>query len=193
MWWIITLSTQRLSATIILLWWDFLCELCNSNASAQITTRLLSFGFFPLLLYLLTSALSFQTMRSTPQRWNHKHLVTGRGGPTLGKGRCCHDYGLTVRCCCDARVLISSIMKYKKFITIMQAALGVAPLNKRELIPPPRKLWKPARWVALCVHVFVSVCVCAGIFPLNVWGCVGTRPEWGGQEINVKSKWIHLC
>uniref|UniRef100_A0A4W6FK17 Tight junction protein 2 n=1 Tax=Lates calcarifer TaxID=8187 RepID=A0A4W6FK17_LATCA len=36
-------------------------------------------------------------------------------------------------------------MKYKKFITIMQAALGVAPLNKRELIPPPRKLWKPAR------------------------------------------------
>lgn len=36
-------------------------------------------------------------------------------------------------------------MKYKKFITIMQAALGVAPLNKRELMPPPRKLWKPAR------------------------------------------------
>uniref|UniRef100_A0A8C4INN5 Tight junction protein 2 n=1 Tax=Dicentrarchus labrax TaxID=13489 RepID=A0A8C4INN5_DICLA len=31
-------------------------------------------------------------------------------------------------------------MKYKKFITIMQAALGVAPLNKRELIPPPRLL-----------------------------------------------------
>ncbi|XP_071013291.1 tight junction protein ZO-2-like isoform X6 [Oncorhynchus clarkii lewisi] len=35
-------------------------------------------------------------------------------------------------------------MKYKKFITIMQAAIGVAPLNKRELMPPPRKLWKPA-------------------------------------------------
>ncbi|KAK7912754.1 hypothetical protein WMY93_012965 [Mugilogobius chulae] len=33
-------------------------------------------------------------------------------------------------------------MKYKKFITIMQAALGVAPLNKRELIPAPRKLWR---------------------------------------------------
>lgn len=41
--------------------------------------------------------------------------------------------------------LMSGNMKYKKFITIMQAALGVAPLNKRELIPPPRKLWKPAR------------------------------------------------
>ena len=38
-----------------------------------------------------------------------------------------------------------STMKYKKFITIMQAALGVAPLNKRELIPAPRKLWKPHR------------------------------------------------
>uniref|UniRef100_A0A8C9V3T3 Tight junction protein ZO-2-like n=1 Tax=Scleropages formosus TaxID=113540 RepID=A0A8C9V3T3_SCLFO len=34
-------------------------------------------------------------------------------------------------------------MKYKKFITIMQAAMGIAPLNKRELLPPPRKLWKP--------------------------------------------------
>uniref|UniRef100_A0A674P7G9 Tight junction protein 2b (zona occludens 2) n=1 Tax=Takifugu rubripes TaxID=31033 RepID=A0A674P7G9_TAKRU len=40
-------------------------------------------------------------------------------------------------------------MKYKKFITIMQAALGVAPLNKRELMPPPRKLWKP-KHVAVC-------------------------------------------
>uniref|UniRef100_A0A8C1TD39 Tight junction protein 2a (zona occludens 2) n=1 Tax=Cyprinus carpio TaxID=7962 RepID=A0A8C1TD39_CYPCA len=27
-------------------------------------------------------------------------------------------------------------MKYKKFITIMQAAIGIAPLNKRELLPP---------------------------------------------------------
>lgn len=39
-WRITTLSTQRLSATIILLWWDFLCELCNSDASTQISTRL---------------------------------------------------------------------------------------------------------------------------------------------------------
>ncbi|XP_056231636.1 tight junction protein ZO-2-like isoform X2 [Seriola aureovittata] len=45
-------------------------------------------------------------------------------------------------------------MRYKKFITIMQAALGVAPLNKRELIPPPRKLWKPAReWYSSEVYV----------------------------------------
>ncbi|XP_041936382.1 tight junction protein ZO-2a isoform X2 [Alosa sapidissima] len=34
-------------------------------------------------------------------------------------------------------------MKYKKFITIMQAAIGIAPLNKRELLPPGRKLWRP--------------------------------------------------
>ncbi|XP_029998874.1 tight junction protein ZO-2-like isoform X2 [Sphaeramia orbicularis] len=40
---------------------------------------------------------------------------------------------------------MNSNMKYKKFITIMQAALGVAPLNKREMMPPPRKLWKRAR------------------------------------------------
>ncbi|KAL2087380.1 hypothetical protein ACEWY4_016208 [Coilia grayii] len=35
------------------------------------------------------------------------------------------------------------MMKYKKFITIMQAAIGIAPLNKRELLPPGRKLWRP--------------------------------------------------
>ncbi|XP_014871166.1 tight junction protein ZO-2a isoform X3 [Poecilia latipinna] len=34
-------------------------------------------------------------------------------------------------------------MKFKKFITIMQAAMGVVPLNKRELMPPGRKLWRP--------------------------------------------------
>nr|XP_020470771.1 tight junction protein ZO-2 isoform X2 [Monopterus albus] len=34
-------------------------------------------------------------------------------------------------------------MKFKKFITIMQAAVGIVPLNKRELLPPGRKLWRP--------------------------------------------------
>ncbi|XP_030291066.1 tight junction protein ZO-2a isoform X2 [Sparus aurata] len=34
-------------------------------------------------------------------------------------------------------------MKFKKFITIMQAAIGIVPLNKRELLPPGRKLWRP--------------------------------------------------
>ncbi|KAM8887034.1 tight junction protein 2-like isoform 4-T4 [Spinachia spinachia] len=49
---------------------------------------------------------------------------------------------------------MSGAMKYKKFITIMQVALGVAPLNKRELIPPPRKLWKPPReWYSSEVSV----------------------------------------
>ncbi|KAM9734878.1 tight junction protein ZO-2a isoform 2-T2 [Menidia menidia] len=33
-------------------------------------------------------------------------------------------------------------MKFKKFITIMQAAIGIVPLNKRELMPPGRKLWR---------------------------------------------------
>lgn len=86
-----------------------------------------------------------QTLCSTPQRCDQKHLLTGRVRPTGGKRRCCHGNRLTEWRCCDARALMSSNMKYKKFITIMQAALGVAPLNKRELIPPPRKLWKPAR------------------------------------------------
>ncbi|KAJ8262893.1 hypothetical protein COCON_G00153500 [Conger conger] len=35
-------------------------------------------------------------------------------------------------------------MKYKKYFTVMQAALGIAPLNKREFLPPPRRLWKTA-------------------------------------------------
>ncbi|KAK7120185.1 hypothetical protein R3I94_020255 [Phoxinus phoxinus] len=35
-------------------------------------------------------------------------------------------------------------MKYKKFITIMQAAIGVAPLNKQELLPAGRRLWRPS-------------------------------------------------
>ncbi|KAM4528115.1 tight junction protein ZO-2a isoform 2-T2 [Odontesthes bonariensis] len=34
-------------------------------------------------------------------------------------------------------------MKFKKFITIMQAAIGIVPLNKRELMPSDRKLWRP--------------------------------------------------
>lgn len=38
-------------------------------------------------------------------------------------------------------------MKFKKFITIMQAAMGIVPLNKRELLPPGRKLWRPPGWV----------------------------------------------
>lgn len=36
----------------------------------------------------------------------------------------------------------SSKMKYKKFFTIMQVAVGIVPLNKREFLPPPRRLWK---------------------------------------------------
>ncbi|KAI7797996.1 putative tight junction protein ZO-2-like, partial [Triplophysa rosa] len=31
--------------------------------------------------------------------------------------------------------------KYKKFFTVMQAAVGIVPLNKREFLPPPRRLW----------------------------------------------------
>lgn len=44
-------------------------------------------------------------------------------------------------------------MKFKKFITIMQAAMGIVPLNKRELLPPGRKLWRPPGWVRAAVHV----------------------------------------
>lgn len=147
MWWITTLSAQRLSATIILLWWDFLWELCNNNASTQISTRLFCFFVF---IFPLTAALSplFSTQLSDSaldfSAPRPEHLLTGRE-PTVGKWRWRHGNRLTVKCCYDASALMSNTMKYKKFITIMQAALGVAPLNKRELIPPPRKLWKPAR------------------------------------------------
>lgn len=149
-WRISSLSSQRLSATIILLSWDFRCELCNGNASPQITTWL-----FCLLALLprLRWALGSQTTCFTRQRRSHKHPVTRRVSVGGGEPSYCHVDWVTDRCCCVARESLRSNMKYKKFITIMQAALGVAPLNKRELIPPPRKLWKPARWVRLCVRV----------------------------------------
>lgn len=148
MWRITTLSTQRLSATIILLWWDFLCELCNNNASTQISTRLFCFfkNIFPptaALSPLFSTQLSGGVLDSSAPR--PETFTDRKGGPTVGKWRCRHGNRLTDKGCYDARALMSNNMKYKKFITIMQAALGVAPLNKRELIPPPRKLWKPAR------------------------------------------------
>ncbi|KAK1801048.1 hypothetical protein P4O66_022752 [Electrophorus voltai] len=34
-------------------------------------------------------------------------------------------------------------MKYKKFLPVLQAALGIVPLNKQEFLPPQRRLWKP--------------------------------------------------
>lgn len=140
---ITTLSTQRLSATIILLWWDFLCELCNGDASTQITTRLLFFFFFFfsfLSFYLPCLPLEPQTTAQLLSSWCGGGRVHT---PSAGRRRRRHGDRVTGRCCPDA--LRNMNMKYKKFITIMQAALGVAPLNKRELIPPPRKLWKPAR------------------------------------------------
>ncbi|TRY71408.1 hypothetical protein DNTS_013706 [Danionella cerebrum] len=47
-------------------------------------------------------------------------------------------------------------MKYKKFITIMQAAIGVAPLNKRELMPPGRRLWRPSGDQTSQIELFKS-------------------------------------
>uniref|UniRef100_A0A4W5KUL9 Tight junction protein 2b (zona occludens 2) n=1 Tax=Hucho hucho TaxID=62062 RepID=A0A4W5KUL9_9TELE len=62
-------------------------------------------------------------------------------------------------------------MKYKKFITIMQAAIGVAPLNKRELMPPPRKLWKP-----------LSMFSPSSLLTVFVLGC---SPQSSGMEETV--------
>lgn len=77
-----------------------------------------------------------------------------------------------------------SNMKFKKFITIMQAAMGIVPLNKRELLPPGRKLWRPPGWVKLrCAYelvcmkwMFVCLYVAVGLFKYkhllylyNIW------------------------
>uniref|UniRef100_A0A3Q3A2D2 Tight junction protein 2 n=1 Tax=Kryptolebias marmoratus TaxID=37003 RepID=A0A3Q3A2D2_KRYMA len=67
-------------------------------------------------------------------------------------------------------------MKFKKFITIMQAAMGVVPLNKRELLPPGRKLWRPELVVAsrnallICeALIFVSLSPQNPVMEETVW------------------------
>lgn len=78
-----------------------------------------------------------------------------------------------------------SNMKFKKFITIMQAAMGIVPLNKRELLPPGRKLWRPPGWVKqrckyelVCIKWMFVYClyVAFGVFKykhllylFNIW------------------------
>lgn len=156
-------------------------------------------GFFfllsssQLLLCLLRSALCAQTALATAAGSLTEWRGGGGGGtdrptdrPTSGGRRRrrsrrsnCHGNKLT-SAAVSPEPLMSSNMKYKKFITIMQAALGVAPLNKRELIPPPRKLWKPARWV---LHVCVSVCVCLfmcvlGLFAHWMLELGGSGADW---------------
>lgn len=142
--WITILSTRRLSATIILLRWDFLGELCNNNASTQIRTQLflLLLSSSQQLHRLLCSDCAHYSGRNPDRVEKRRSDRSASGGrrrqETKRRKKNCHGDKLT-------DLLMSGNMKYKKFITIMQAALGVAPLNKRELIPPPRKLWKPAR------------------------------------------------
>ena len=96
----------------------------------------------PLLFHLLCSDDVLGSSALQPQ--THSDSNHGR---TVDKWSCSYSNRLTARFRFAARALMSNNMKYKKFITIMQAALGVAPLNKRELIPPPRKLWKHSQWV----------------------------------------------
>lgn len=36
---------------------------------------------------------------------------------------------------------LSEMVKYQKYITVMQLALGVTAINKEERLPPKRKMW----------------------------------------------------
>lgn len=87
MWWITTLSTQRLSATIILLWWDFLWELCNNNASTQISTRL--FCFF--CLYFPPHCCSVSSVQHSALRQRPRLFSTAAGTFADRKGTNCRQ------------------------------------------------------------------------------------------------------
>lgn len=77
-------------------------------------------------------------------------------------------------------------MKFKKFITIMQAAMGIVPLNKRELLPPGRKLWRPPGWVRAAVHVTGSN------WKANVAAGLNCRLMCPSAEMSVLGK-VSLC
>uniref|UniRef100_A0A672KPK5 Tight junction protein ZO-2-like n=1 Tax=Sinocyclocheilus grahami TaxID=75366 RepID=A0A672KPK5_SINGR len=48
-------------------------------------------------------------------------------------------------------------MKCKKFFTVMQVAVGIVPLNKREFLPPPRRLWKSHEICSLSNEKFLII------------------------------------
>lgn len=67
----------------------------------------------------------------------------------------------------------------------MQAAMGIVPLNKRELLPPGRKLWRPPGWVWLPYRTGT----CIGCFLLEdgfLYPAVAV--QWGKQQIFLKKK-----
>ncbi|KAG5839379.1 hypothetical protein ANANG_G00204370 [Anguilla anguilla] len=42
---------------------------------------------------------------------------------------------------CGFVVAVDNMVKYQKYITVMQLALGVTAINKEERLPPKRKMW----------------------------------------------------
>lgn len=67
----------------------------------------------------------------------------------------------------------------------MQAAMGIVPLNKRELLPPGRKLWRPPGWVWLLYRTGT----CIGCFLLEdgfLYPAVAV--QWGNQRFLKKKQ-----
>uniref|UniRef100_A0A8C5GVV4 Tight junction protein ZO-2-like n=1 Tax=Gouania willdenowi TaxID=441366 RepID=A0A8C5GVV4_GOUWI len=63
-------------------------------------------------------------------------------------------------------------MKFKKFITIMQAAVGIVPLNKRELLPPVQ-----SAVCSCCLWLFILHLSCHENCCNSGWHCGDTQSE----------------
>uniref|UniRef100_A0A671XQV7 Tight junction protein 2a (zona occludens 2) n=1 Tax=Sparus aurata TaxID=8175 RepID=A0A671XQV7_SPAAU len=85
-------------------------------------------------------------------------------------------------------------MKFKKFITIMQAAIGIVPLNKRELLPPGRKLWRPPglmNWLCryityYIINLFSEMKLTMVIFPLCAQNPVMEETVWEQYTVTLQ-------
>ncbi|RXN04153.1 tight junction ZO-1-like isoform X4 [Labeo rohita] len=77
--------------------------------------------------------------RAIPQHWKWRS-ESDRGGPGAGGCQGIDAHKLTY---VGFVVVVLDNMKYQKYITVMQMAMGVTASNKDDCIPPKRQLWVP--------------------------------------------------
>lgn len=74
---------------------------------------------------------------SVPQHWKWRS-ESDRRGPGAGGCQGIDAHKLTY---VGFVVVVVDNMKYQKYITVMQMAMGVTASNKDDCIPPKRQLW----------------------------------------------------